>query len=98
MPDDNVWLAQCWADRDALTRLLETIRKPGRAIQGADCGAAPGLAHPRHLDLDLTEGCGHDRRRSRQTHRHPQPPDELTRHGWTGPLSSARTATHRACT
>jgi hypothetical protein len=71
MPDDNVWLARCWADRDALTRLLETIRKPGRAIQGADCGAAPGLAHPRHLDLDLTEGCGHDRRRSRQMHRHP---------------------------
>ena len=53
MPDDNVWLAQRNAEHQALTRLLTTMRSaPGRAVQGAGCGAAP--AGPVPLALDLT--------------------------------------------
>jgi integrase len=58
MPDDNVWLAQRRAEHAALTRLLAAIGDtPGRAVQGAGCGAAP--AGPVPLTLDTT------RRRSR---------------------------------
>ncbi|MDN5916930.1 MAG: tyrosine-type recombinase/integrase [Pseudonocardia sp.] len=45
MPDDNVWLAQRRAERDALHRLLAALHdRPDRAVQGAGCGtaAAPG--------------------------------------------------------
>ena len=53
MPDDNVWLAQRRAEHAALTRLLATMGdNPGRAVQGAGCGAAP--AGPVPLTLDLT--------------------------------------------
>ena len=41
MPEDNVWLAQRRAERDALRRLLATLPdRPDRAVQGAGCGAA----------------------------------------------------------
>jgi len=53
MPDDNVWLAQRRAEHHALARLLTTMQSaPGRALQGAGCGAAP--AGPVPLTLDLT--------------------------------------------
>jgi integrase len=53
MPEDNVWLAQRRAEHAALTRLLATMSEnPGRAVQGAGCGAAP--AGPVPLTLDLT--------------------------------------------
>jgi integrase len=53
MPDDNVWLAQRRAEQQALARLLTTMQSaPGRAVQGAGCGAAP--AGPVPLALDLT--------------------------------------------
>jgi hypothetical protein len=43
MPDDNVWLAQRRAEQQALARLLEAMQSsPGRAVQGAGCGTAPG--------------------------------------------------------
>ena len=52
MPDDNVWLAQRRAEQQALTRLLTTMQSaPGRAVQGAGCGAAPGGPVPLALDL-----------------------------------------------
>ncbi|MFF0097239.1 hypothetical protein ACFYSF_46130 [Streptomyces canus] len=42
MPEDNVWLLQRRAEHAALTELLDTLRsKPGPAVQGAGCGAAP---------------------------------------------------------
>ena len=42
MPEDNVWLAQRQAEHAALTRLLAAMHAaPGRAVQGAGCGAAP---------------------------------------------------------
>jgi hypothetical protein len=53
MPEDNVWLAQRRAEHAALTRLLATMSdNPGRAVQGAGCGAAPPA--PVQLTLDLT--------------------------------------------
>jgi integrase len=53
MPDDNVWLAQRRAEQQALAGLLATMQSaPGRAVQGAGCGAAP--AGPVPLALDLT--------------------------------------------
>jgi len=51
MPDDNVWLAQRRAEHAALTRLLSTMdASPGRAVQGAGCGAAPVGPVPLTLD------------------------------------------------
>jgi integrase len=45
MPADNIWLAQRTAEKEALTRVLESMRdKPGRACQGAGSptsGAVP---------------------------------------------------------
>jgi hypothetical protein len=53
MPEDNVWLAQRRAEHAALTRLLAAMGdNPGRAVQGAGCGAPP--AGPVPLTLDLT--------------------------------------------
>jgi hypothetical protein len=53
MPADNVWLAQRRAEHAALTRLLSTMGdNPGRAVQGAGCGAVPPGPVP--LTLDLT--------------------------------------------
>jgi hypothetical protein len=53
MPEDNIWLAQRRAEQQALARLLTTMQSaPGRAVQGAGCGAAP--AGPVPLALDLT--------------------------------------------
>ena len=55
MPADNVWLAQRHAEHAALTRLLATMAdNPGRAVQGAGCGAAPSHPGPVPLTLDLT--------------------------------------------
>lgn len=52
MPEDNVWLLQRRAEHASLTKLLDTIRsKPGRAVQGAGCDAAP--TGPVALTLDL---------------------------------------------
>jgi Phage integrase family len=51
MPDDNVWLAQRRAEQVALTQLLSTMdANPGRALQGAGCGAAPAGPVPITLD------------------------------------------------
>jgi integrase len=51
MPDDNVWLAQRRAEHAALTRLLSTMdANPGRALQGAGCGAGPAGPVPIALD------------------------------------------------
>lgn len=53
MPADNVWLLQRRAEHAALTKLLNTIGdKPGQAVQGAGCGAAPTGPVPLSLDLD----------------------------------------------
>jgi hypothetical protein len=53
MPDENVWLTQRHAERDALTRLLATMRdNTGRAVQGAGCRTGPDGPVP--LTLDLT--------------------------------------------
>lgn len=53
MPDDNVWLAQRRAEREALTRLLAALQTaPGRAVQGAGCGAPSAGPVPLTLDLD----------------------------------------------
>ena len=53
MPADNVWLVQRRAEHAALTRLLATMQTtPGRAVQGAGCGATP--AGPVALTLDIT--------------------------------------------
>ncbi len=42
VPADNVWLAQRQAEHAALTRVLAAMQAaPGRAVQGAGCGAAP---------------------------------------------------------
>jgi hypothetical protein len=98
MPDDNVWLAQLWADRDALTRLLETIRKPGRAIQGAGCRAAPAGPIPltsistSPKDAAMTDGA-----RDKRTATLSLPTSSL---GAAGPGHSHQHAplTHRACT
>lgn len=50
MPDDNVWLAQRTAERDALLRLLTAMAAtPGRAVQGA--GTPTG---PTPVVIDLT--------------------------------------------
>jgi integrase/ferredoxin len=52
MPDDNVWLAQRRAEQHALARLLNAMQSaPGRAVQGAGAGAAPGGPVPLALDL-----------------------------------------------
>ncbi|MFD4552126.1 hypothetical protein [Streptomyces sp. NPDC058466] len=57
MPDDNVWLLQRRAERDALVKLLDAMRaNPGRAIQGA---GSPSTPTP--VSIDLTR------------HRKPQP-------------------------
>jgi hypothetical protein len=51
MPDDNVWLVERRAERDALQRLLHTMRTaPDRAIQGA---GSP-TSGPTPVTLDLT--------------------------------------------
>jgi hypothetical protein len=53
MPEDNVWLVQRRAEQAALTQLLATIEdKPGRAVQGAGCAAAPAGPVPLTLDLN----------------------------------------------
>lgn len=55
MPEDNVWLAQRRAEQAALTRLLTSMQdSPGRAVQGAGCGATPTPAGPVPITLDLT--------------------------------------------
>ena len=52
MPEDNVWLGQRRAEQAALTRLLRVIEdRPGRAVQGGGCGAAPPGPVPLSLDL-----------------------------------------------
>lgn len=57
MPDDNVWIAQRRAEQQALARLIKTMKSaPGRAVQGAGCGAA--AVGPVPLDLDLTRHPG----------------------------------------
>ena len=57
MPDDNIWLLQRRAERDALVKLLDAMRaNPGRAIQGA---GSPSTPTP--VSIDLTR------------HRKPQP-------------------------
>jgi hypothetical protein len=54
MPDDNVWLAQRRAERDALAGLLTALQTaPGRAVQGAGCGTA-ATARPVPITLDLS--------------------------------------------
>ncbi|WP_460344265.1 tyrosine-type recombinase/integrase [Actinoallomurus acanthiterrae] len=51
MPDDNVWLAQRHAERDALARLLASLQAtPHRAVQGAGCRTTG----PVPLTLDLS--------------------------------------------
>ncbi|MFF8925302.1 hypothetical protein ACPCK9_25095 [Streptomyces koyangensis] len=53
MSEDNVWLLQRQAEHAALTKLLDTLNtKPGDAVQGAGCGAAPTGPVPLALDLD----------------------------------------------
>jgi integrase len=53
MPEDNVWLAQRQAERDALTRVLAAMQAaPSRAVQGAGCGTAP--AGPVPVTIDST--------------------------------------------
>jgi len=53
MPEDNVWLAQRRAEHAALTRVLAAMQAvPGRAVQGAGCGAAP--AGPVPVTIDAT--------------------------------------------
>jgi Phage integrase family len=53
MPDDNIWLAQRRAEQQALARLLATMQSaPGRAVQGAGCGAT--TAGPVPVTLSLT--------------------------------------------
>lgn len=55
MPEDNVWLAQHRAEHATLTRLLTSMQgNPGRAVQGAGCGATPTPAGPVPIALDLT--------------------------------------------
>ena len=51
MPDDNVWLLQRTAERDALAKLLASMQAttPGRAVQGA--GSPNG---PTPVSIDLT--------------------------------------------
>ncbi|MEV1173469.1 tyrosine-type recombinase/integrase [Nonomuraea sp. NPDC049784] len=42
MPDDNVWLVQRQAERDALVKLLAAMQaSPGRAVQGAGSPSSP---------------------------------------------------------
>ena len=42
MPDDNVWLVEREAERDALARLIATMQaSPGRAVQGAGSPSSP---------------------------------------------------------
>jgi integrase len=53
MPEGNVWLAQRRAEQAALTQLLSIMdTRPGRAIQGGGCSAAP--AGPVPVTLDTT--------------------------------------------
>ncbi|MER5753577.1 hypothetical protein [Streptomyces sp. NPDC002088] len=50
MPDDNIWLIQRAAERDALTRLLTSMQSaPGRALQGAGSPTSPTP-----VSIDLT--------------------------------------------
>ena len=103
MPDDNVWLAQRRAEHAALTRLLATMSdNPGRAVQGAGCGAA---SHQRARSRSPStspaiEGPRHDRR-PRAPHRHAdrrrqsQVPDEDRRsRAGDPPPDQARRADH----
>ena len=54
MPADNVWLAQRQAEHAALTRVLAAMQAaPGRAVQGAGCGAAPAGPVPVTLDTAI---------------------------------------------
>jgi hypothetical protein len=51
MPEDNIWLAQRQAEHAALTRVLAAMQAaPGRAVQGAGCGAAPAGPVPVTID------------------------------------------------
>ena len=51
MPDDNVWLNQRRAEHAALTQLLSIMEaKPGRAVQGAGCGATATGPVPLAID------------------------------------------------
>jgi Phage integrase family len=57
MPEDNVWLAQRRAEHAALTQLLAVMdANPGRAVQGAGCGAT--TTGPVPLTLDTTRARG----------------------------------------
>jgi integrase len=62
MPDDNVWLSQRQAERDALTRVLTAMHDaPGRAVQGAGCpSAAPSGPVPVTIDLTSPRRAGND--------------------------------------
>ena len=54
MPEDNVWLAQRQAEHAALTRVLAAMQAaPGRAVQGAGCGAAPAGPVPVTIDAAI---------------------------------------------
>ena len=71
MPDDNVWLIQRVAERDALTRLLTSMQSaPGRAVQGAGSPTGPTPVvhrpHPPPEDATMTDN-------RQQPHRHPRP-------------------------
>ena len=51
MPAGNIWLAQRQAEHAALTRVLAAMQAaPGRAVQGAGCGAAPAGPVPVTID------------------------------------------------
>jgi hypothetical protein len=51
MPADNVWLSQRRAEHTALTQVLAAMQNaPGRAVQGAGCGATPTGPVPLTLD------------------------------------------------
>jgi integrase len=57
MPEDNVWLAQRRAEHAALTQLLAAMAtNPGRAVQGAGCGAT--ATGPVSLVLGTTRTTG----------------------------------------
>ena len=54
MPEDNIWLAQRQAEHAALTRVLAAMQAaPGRAVQGAGCGAAPAGPVPVTIDAAI---------------------------------------------
>jgi hypothetical protein len=54
MPEDNIWLAQRQAEHAALIRVLAAMQAaPGRAVQGAGCGAAPAGPVPVTIDAAI---------------------------------------------